>query len=193
MTVIPPMTASVLPSAAALGVPLVTALPASPYDGQTIHYLADAANGIVWPLRYRTAGTTYKWEAIGAGPLQANVEPDVAFGFGSSWGATSGGPSVTVPLAGQYVISHGARGNNPANGVAEAGVLTVKLGSAAAADADAVFFCHQGSGATQSASHSRTMVRTLAAGATLAHYTKGVNNVSTWGYRWITVTPRRVG
>jgi len=60
--------------------PILTALPAvtNADDGLEINYLADAANGIVWRLRYRAFqadGVTpnpsaYKWEYIGGPPLR---------------------------------------------------------------------------------------------------------------------------
>lgn len=95
--------------------PLHTSLPAGPLDGQEINYLADAANGIVWRFRYRSASASaYKWEFIGGSALRVeNVG-------GSAWGvwesATSvtfavlptPGPTITAPLAGDYDVSGSA-------------------------------------------------------------------------------------
>ena len=49
----------------------VSALPGSPVDGQEIYYqdAAMATAGIVWHLRYRLAGGTYKWGLVGGAPL----------------------------------------------------------------------------------------------------------------------------
>src|SRR4030095_11342304 len=47
-------------------IPLVSALPGSPFDGQEIYYLADATNSVIWHLRYRAGSSSaYKWEFIG--------------------------------------------------------------------------------------------------------------------------------
>jgi hypothetical protein len=37
---------------------LVTALPATPVDGQECHFVADATNGVVWHMKYRAADTS---------------------------------------------------------------------------------------------------------------------------------------
>jgi hypothetical protein len=39
-------------------VPYVTALPPGPVNGQEVFYAADATNGVIWHLRYRSAPTT---------------------------------------------------------------------------------------------------------------------------------------
>ena len=49
---------------------IVTSLPGSPIDGQIIYYNADATNGNVWHLRYRSASSSaYKWEFVGGSRL----------------------------------------------------------------------------------------------------------------------------
>lgn len=86
--------------------PLVTALPGSPIDGQEVYYQADATNGVVWHLRYRSGATTYKWEFLGGPPLYAesNTEETV----GAAWTAATN-PRITVPLSGIYMVHGGAR------------------------------------------------------------------------------------
>jgi hypothetical protein len=85
--------------------PPVTSLPGSPVDGQEIYYIADATNGVVWQFRYRSASpSTYKWEFVGGAPL-------VAVGGGGSTSSTTyqttGTPSLTLTLAGDYEIDTG--------------------------------------------------------------------------------------
>ena len=54
---------------------LVTSLPATPTDGQEVYYLADAANGVIWHLRYRAAATgAFKWEFVGGPPLSHEID-----------------------------------------------------------------------------------------------------------------------
>lgn len=92
--------------------PLYTSLPASPVDGQIIDYQADAANGIVWRLRYNAASSSpYKWEFVSGSALYAKNESIAAMGgTGSSYSEPSGssGPDITCPLAGDYDVNFGA-------------------------------------------------------------------------------------
>lgn len=106
--------------------PLVTALPQFPEDGDIIHYdpadsVAGQSSGIVWPLRFRgkhpdgTPNTSaYKWEALGAGPL-------ILTGWsGSQAAAVNGGyiklpnsgngTSLVLPLAGDWEVVYFASG-----------------------------------------------------------------------------------
>jgi hypothetical protein len=107
----------------------VTSLPGSPFDGQMIHYVADATNGVVWPLVYVSASaSTHKWEAIGPTPLTAQVltlETTLSSSFAD---LATVGPSVTVPLAGDYLIELAANFRTDATGTA---LVAVKLGAAA--------------------------------------------------------------
>lgn len=96
-------------------IPTVTSLPASPYDGQIIDYLADSTLGIVWRFRYRTASlSSFKWEAVGEQkPLRPSTARVSTFqsvsAAAGSWGdLATAGPDVTVPLAGDYAVEYGA-------------------------------------------------------------------------------------
>jgi hypothetical protein len=83
--------------------PVVTSLPGSPVDGQEVYYVADAANGVVWHLRYRSAAAgAYKWECIGGTPLFGKVDTQQAVAAGAMTDPATPGPDVTVPLAGDY-------------------------------------------------------------------------------------------
>lgn len=85
----------------ALGPGLVTSLPANPIDGQEVVYVADAAAGVLWRLRYRAAAPApYRWEFLGGSGLQAVDAPTLAAPTAWGWQA----PSLTVPLAGLYEI-----------------------------------------------------------------------------------------
>lgn len=98
----------------AQGIPFVSSLPSTPFDGQEIHYLANA-NGATWHLKYRAGEAgSYKWYFVGGSPLfDTDDEPwqDVKTsaanntwwvpGDGSDWG-------LTLPLAGDYEITMGA-------------------------------------------------------------------------------------
>lgn len=107
--------------------PFVTALPTTGpgggalVDGQECYYLADAANGVVWHLKYQkfladgvTANPSpYKWvclapAALNVGPLMQNTGGET-FNNGAGYLATSNqgnsGPNVAIPLAGDYDVT----------------------------------------------------------------------------------------
>lgn len=86
-----------------------TALPAVPFSGQEIYYVADSANGVVWHLRYDGTETgSYKWRYIGGPPLYAE---DLASRTASltinSWSGLGGDPQIAAPLAGDYIVELG--------------------------------------------------------------------------------------
>jgi hypothetical protein len=82
-------------------VPYVTSLPASPGDGQEVFYGADASNHAVWHLRWRASAS--KWEFVGGNPIEAYDSSSVTRNSTSFGDFSSAGPSVTVPLAGDYI------------------------------------------------------------------------------------------
>ena len=107
-----------------VGRPLVSVLPDSPADGQEVYFLADAANGIVWHLRYRAASpSTYKWELVGGGEMFAAIDTAETNFTPGSWGdLATGGPLITAPLVGEYVYhanvaATGSTGLNAAIGL----------------------------------------------------------------------------
>jgi hypothetical protein len=97
--------------------PVVTTLPASPWDGQEVYFLANAAQGIMWHLRYRVAAVgPYKWEVIGGSSLQAQdtsirdlyisaVYPLWDVLYDASSGNAPATMTLTLPLAGDYDIT----------------------------------------------------------------------------------------
>lgn len=98
-----------------MGPPLVTSLPSNPLDGQEVYYLADAANGMIWHLRYRAASSSaYKWEFVGGSPFNMQLDTSTilnTFPVVGSTGygyATAAGGSRSAPLAGDYLIEGNA-------------------------------------------------------------------------------------
>jgi hypothetical protein len=115
--------------------PLVVALPSNPYDGQEVHYLADAANAIVWHLRYRGASPgAQKWEFVGGTPLMSLVAALETTASGAYVDLTTVGPSVTVPLAGTYDVEHGVVLSH--NTVGAFLAQSFSVGATAASDTD---------------------------------------------------------
>lgn len=168
----------------------VTALPGSPYDGQTVDYIADGANGVVWRLRYRSA--TSKWERVGGSPLVHEVSGAATLNAGTSNTDVSGGPTLTVPLTGVYDIEFGfTRQRTQSTGMN--GTVAAAVGSAAVSSADGIDFADF-SGATTGgkASESRTIRRSLAASDVLKHRYNEQYGASLTN-RFLRILPVRVG
>ncbi len=171
-------------------VPLVTALPTTPQDGQVVDYLADATNGVIWRLRYRAAATgAYKWEVIGGAPLfAANDTAGTMTGTSYADPTTGGaGPSVTVPLAGDYLIRHGLNTYMVGAGV---GYQSFAVGATAAQDADSITYGSTASGASLMVARLKTAVPAASAIAAKFKVTASTMQLA---QRWLEAMPRRVG
>lgn len=117
--------------------PLVAALPGVPDDGDEIYFAADGT-GVVWHLRYHAASASaHKWEVVGGSPLFA--ENTGAFTTTSAaYGDMAGGavmPSITLPLAGDYMVTIEATVFQVTGGE---GLLSYATGGTAASDTDAI-------------------------------------------------------
>jgi hypothetical protein len=120
-------------------VPLVSSLPASPIDGQVVDYLADATNGIIWRFRYRAASASaYKWEFVGGASLHNEVLTASGENVTSTVYAaiTTPGPSLTLPLAGDYDIETEFAAYHQSNNGSV--LMSYTIGATAAAEIDAV-------------------------------------------------------
>jgi hypothetical protein len=112
-------------------VPLVppgygSTLPTSPADGQEYNYVADATNGIVWRLRYNaSSASTHKWELLGGSPLSQNIITTELVNQVNWTNPATLGPTLTPPLAGDYMVKVSVgfnQGANTAQGQCEAAV-----------------------------------------------------------------------
>lgn len=108
--------------------PLVTSLPSNAIDGQEVRYLADNTNGIIWNLRYRAGSSSaYKWEFIGGPSLSAFVSA-VGQQTTTSTFQDLSGPTITLPLAGDYDLYADAGLNDPTNSLC---LLTISINGTA--------------------------------------------------------------
>lgn len=184
----------------ALGMPpRVTALPSNPVDGQEIMFVADAANGIVWHMKYNAVSSSaFKWQVISAQPLLATC-PDEGVGAAAefAWTSLTTPLQIVAPLAGDYLVRFGSNGyfsnTSSANPVLSSGV---SINGAAPASAWQV-----GPGfqvpANQQAYHGRDIERRyngINAGSNILgqHYWSGWNGVQVQT-RSLAVRPVRVG
>jgi hypothetical protein len=95
----------------------VSSFPGSPVDGEEVDYVASSGSGIVWRFRFRSAGTTHKWEFIGGSPLSSATAGDITTASPTNV-ALTGGPSVTLPFAGEYAIDLSLTMNPASSGIA---------------------------------------------------------------------------
>lgn len=167
----------------------VTSLPGSPVDGQRCLYLADATNGVVWDLRYRSASASaYKWECVGGAPLMSGVATAVNKSAGAAGDLSgSAGPSITVPLSGDYEIAFGASVFPAASA---AGIVYVKFGAAAEDDHDSVRSQFDGAIGNP---YRPSMKRTVAASTVVKLTYQAVTGICQFQDRELTFRPVRVG
>lgn len=180
-----------LESYTSLRPPPVTSLPGSPVDGQECYYLADATNGIVWPLRYRAASaSTYKWESIGAVSPLSNEVATVNGAAGTTYATAGlGGPSLTVPLAGEYIVTQAA--------TIEAALAAGWRGRMSYNSSDATCVFVSGAGGAGSpasgASVARALRATLAAAVLTCAYRSDSGANINYSNRYFGIQPIRVG
>ena len=179
--------------------PLVSVLPGSPVDGQECYFLADATNGVLWHLSYRAGSASpYKWEVVGGSRLFAAIAASAVIASAAGgWSDLTGsvGPSITVPLAGDYDISGGALSTWAGSANAYHGLGANVGGTVLTLDqytetSGAVFGGNQGLNGDARAT-------TVAASALIKlQYANsgGVNSATpNFANRWLEVTPVRVG
>jgi hypothetical protein len=120
--------------------PYVTALPTPPFDGFEVFYAADATNGVIWHLRYRSGGGTHKWEYVGGPPLYSLVTTQESTTSSSYVALATAGPSVTLPLAGDYMVEIGAKIQTAPTVAASpsSAIMSYDIGATGAVDGDSI-------------------------------------------------------
>lgn len=167
----------------------VTSLPAEPVDGEEIDYLANATNGVVWALKYRaTSASAHKWELVGGSELSSEVTANQETSSAVYVDLATVGPSVAVPLAGDYAIKMGAHlsvGASAANAVVQLFIGAAEAGK----------FLTVGNIALSNGSPfvaGQVLNLTAAAVLTLKYASEGAKAVS-FSRRMLSVIPIRVG
>lgn len=178
--------------------PLVTALtpgaqgiPNPVTDKFEVFYLADAANGVVWHLRYRSASaSSFKWEVVGGDPLYAEVITEESTASTSYTALTTAGPSLTVPLAGDYLQELAMDSYN--GGTAGSNFFAAQVNAVAINDVtDPVQQDFSASNRRTPAFFRRKM--TYAANDSLVGKYKATGGTGVFRRRSISLMPRRVG
>ena len=164
-----------------------TELPANPKDGQTYTFIADSANGIAWRFQYNeSSGSQYKWEFVGGAPAVTAASGDVSTTSASF--QDLGGPGITVPLAGDYLVQFGAEFNNNING--RDTLMAVGPASTATSQDRIVM---EGVGGRVALSRA-SIINAPSVNSTLKCYYRIATEDCTgyWRSRWIMVSPVRV-
>lgn len=166
-------------------------LPGSPVDGQELYYLADTTNGVVWHLRYRSgSASAYKWEFVGGGALYSEVTTVETTTSGTFVDLATVGPSITLPLAGDYDYDFSAL----ESAASQTAIVGAKFGAAAVSLADEAFVTNSASGNSSSiASGQRRKLALAASTVVKLQYTVTGGATATFQQRHLAIMPVRVG
>lgn len=169
----------------------VTSLPGSPTPGQEVFYVSETTFRGLWHLKYDdTEDETHKWKYVGGPPLYAEVTTDQSTASGTYAALATAGPSIALPLAGDYMVTTGFLGYNNTAG-AWFNKMSYDIGGTAAVDADAVSVAGDNATAIQD-SASRTRRKTGLSAVTLTAKYRVSGGTGNFLERWMSVLPVRV-
>jgi hypothetical protein len=164
----------------------VTSLPSTPADGTEVYYAADATNGVIWHLRYRSSSSSsYKWEFIGGSPLWHEIATNETCNSTTFVDLATVGPSVTVPLAGDYVL----RLTVNTDAGSQATIIAPKIGSAATSDNDRLAQSNVGT----IAAGGQSVKTGISANTVVKIQYRCTSGTASVAFRRFQVTPIRVG
>ena len=171
---------------------VVAALPANPVDGQETYYLASAADGVVWHLRYRAASASpYKWEFVGGGALAVAPIGGIVSTASTTWVDLAPSPSIVLPLAGDYEVGHGC-GHMDNTGAAYSQAATAIGALPAGVHGNTISF-YGNNGANVGPGYILSRINGAAAGATIRQVYQGTGGTARFANRYISARPVRVG
>lgn len=113
-----------------LGSTPVTTLPASPVDTQVCVF-TDSTSAPTYEWRLQWNATAAKWMFLGGSPIRSVVATSQTTTSITYVDLGTVGPSITLPLAGDWVFTYGCESLNT-NGTS----VAPKIGAAATSDAD---------------------------------------------------------
>jgi hypothetical protein len=170
---------------------VVTALPTTDlYEGLGIIY-DTGTSGVRWNFVYDTTdGSTYPWLFVGGPPLYAEVQTSETTSSATYAALATAGPSVTLPLAGDYDVSLGAQASNDTVGAVAH--MSYDIGGTGAVDADGPRSTSSTASADIAISYTRRKTG-LTAVALVSKYKQTAGGIAAFHRRWISVIPVRVG
>ena len=119
-------------------IPLVTTLPSSPFDGQEV-ILTDSltAPTYTWRFRYVAAKASNKWVFVGGAPILSAVDAAETTNSAVYVALTTPGPSITVPVAGDYLVTVASLQDKSGSTANNQGFHSFDIGVTAASDNNA--------------------------------------------------------
>jgi hypothetical protein len=160
-------------------------------DGDEAYLEVDAANGVVWHLRYVNSEPTYKWRYLGGPPLSAEIatlEGTVSTVYVA---LTTAGPTVTLSRAGDYDVEIGATVANTSAG--QSGFMSYDIGATGAVDGDSVTILTGTSGGLTSIYRRKRKAAIAAATTLTAKYrSSSAGGSATFQSRSMSVLPVRI-
>lgn len=172
----------------------VDTLPVSPVDGQVAYFqnAGMATDGVVWQFRYNSSSaSSYKWEFVGGVPWAKEVATQQLTSSTSFVDLGTVGPSVTAPLAGEYIIRMGAYTGLTADNMTA--VMSFAVGGTGALDADSIGSLVTGTGGATGISIAGDVMKTVssAASAIVAKY-RVTSSSASFENRFLSIIPVRV-
>jgi hypothetical protein len=176
-------------------VPVVSALPGSPVNGQECYYTFQQASyptfnstPMTWHLRYDAS--LAKWDVVGGAPLFAEVVGNEGTGAGAYVDLATGGPYFTLPLAGDYLVTVQGRTYNSNAGSGT--LMSYQIGATAPVQDDGIdHFSSVAGTVANNLSHTRR--KTLGAVVISCKYGVQAGGTGFWSNRVLTAQPLRVG
>ncbi len=193
------------------GVPeRVTSLPSPAADGQEVYYQSTTAGtgggtsdtmstvGAYYHLRYRNAANggnaTYPWEAVGTNVVtdeQAGTATTTSTTYPGALATGTAGPRITVPLAGDYIVTIGSYAYNANNG--GGAYMSYSIGATGAVDGDALLVYAGAANTIASSSQSTRKKTALTSGVELLSRYRVLAGTATYERRFMCLQPVRVG
>jgi hypothetical protein len=174
-----------------------TALPTSPANNDRFTLVDDVTNPTYqWTFRYNAGSSSaHKWELIGGTPLFSEVTASDTTSSTSYAAIGTAGPSVSLPVAGDYDVEIGCT-SVPQGTAVNIAYMSYDIGATGAVDADCVA-AQQGTAATgiqqitMTPSRKRRKIGLTA--VTLTAKYRSTGSAVGFSNRWMSVMPIRVG
>lgn len=178
-----------------------TALPGSPNDGDLFILVDNVTTPTYsWMVRYVAAKASNKWVFIGGAPARSFVQTNETTSSTSFTALATAGPSVTVPVAGDYLVEWGSWVYpNSADDINSNGFHGYDVGGTGAVDTTAIIFLSTiiegGTNSNRSGGTgaSQRVHTGLAASTALVSKYRVTGNTWNFQQRWMHVTPIAIG
>lgn len=170
--------------------PFASTLPTTPEDGEVA--TLTLADGVNWTFRYNgDSAHSYKWEFVGGAPLfseNTTLQTRGSTAYGDLSSALMA--SVTLPAAGDYMVTLGWEGYNSAGSVEV--WMSYSIGGTGALDANGLRYGVDVASSRKPAYGRARRKDGLAAGALRAQFRTGSGTLTVDNH-FISVLPVRVG